>query len=133
MQPELTFDRIEVGACYADRQVTVSPALITAYCSAIETTDSPRGSQTVPPSLPVIWTPPRVSFAEGTVPPGGIHTAQRWESHRPIGAGESLQQRIVAQQKYTRDGKNYVVFESSFVDLTGKLVARGVMTLIWAK
>jgi hypothetical protein len=141
MQSELTFERIEVGACYADRQITVSPELIAAYCGAIESGGNRydpadaarRGPQVPPPSLPVIWTPPRVSFAEGTVPPGGIHTAQRWENHRPIEAGESLRLRIVAQQKYARDGKNYVVLESSFEDLEGELVARGVMTLIWPR
>jgi hypothetical protein len=137
---ELTYDRIEVGACYADREVTISSALIAAYRGAIESDDErcrPNGAgeddQVAPPSLPVIWTPPRVSFSSWTVPPGGIHTAQRWENRRALCAGEVLRERIFASEKYARDGKNYVVFEAKFEDRAGELVARGSMSLIWPK
>jgi hypothetical protein len=140
-RPELTFDRIVVGACYAERQVEISRELILAYCEAVGAGTEryrPAGDEThkvtiAPPSLPVIWTPPRVSFTDWDIPPGGIHTTERWENCRPIRTGETLQCRIVAQDKHTRDGKNHVVFEATFTSSAGELVARGLMSVIWQK
>lgn len=139
-RPDITYDRIEVGACYADREREVSASLIRAYAEAIESDNgryqsagTGKPGQIAPPSLLAMWTPPRVSFTEWTVPPGGIHTEQQWESLRAVRAGEVLRQRIVAREKYIRDGKNYVVYESTFESRDGELVARGIMSLIWPK
>lgn len=140
-RPELTFAKLAVGACYADQEVTVSAELVAGYRKAIgadetdhfEAETAGREVETAPPTLPIIWTPPRVGFADWTVPPGGIHTAERWEIIRPVRVGEVLHERISAQEKYTRNDKNYVVFEATFEDADSQLVARGVMTLIWPK
>jgi hypothetical protein len=140
-RPELVYDVIEVGTCYADRKVTISSELIAEYCDAIESDNEryhPNGSakcniQITPPSLPVMWTTPRASFANWTVPTGGIHTGQRWEVYRPIRAGEMLRERVVAVEKYTRNEKKYVVYEATFEDANGELVSRGTMSLIWPR
>lgn len=137
-RPELVYDRIEIGVCYADRKVMISSGLIADYCEAIGTrresySSAAPGGQIAPPSLPVMWTTPRVSFTDWTVPQGGIQTGQSWEVYRQIHAGEVLRERVVAREKYIRNDKNYVVYEATFEDATGKLVSRGLMSLIVPK
>lgn len=142
-RPELVFASLEVGRRYGDRRVPVSAELTEAYCRAIGT-DNPvyrpdaRAQRLfqgpiAPPSLPVIFTPPRVGIPEWRIPPGAIHTAQEWESLRPVRPGDVLRVQIVLSEKVAREERRDVVFDTLVLDTRSEPVARGRMTLRWPR
>lgn len=140
--PELVFDRLEVGQVHCDRSVTVSPEIVRAYCAALGTDhDLYRGHEgggeareaLAPPTLLAMWTPPRVCFEGWTIPQGGVHTAQEWQSLRPVRAGETLRQRVTVGELLRHHERRYVVFDATFENSAGAVVARGRMTVLWPR
>lgn len=139
-RPALTFERLEVGQVYSDRTVTVSAEVVRGYCTALGTHhpvyrgregDSGGSGALAPPTLAAMWTPPRVCFEGWTIPQGGVHTAQDWQSLLPVHVGETLRQRVTVSEVFRREERRYVVFDATFENNAGAVVARGRMTVLW--
>ena len=140
---ELTFDKLNVGQVYADRLFNVTPDLIKAYCLAIGTNnpvyEKGESAQALfhgpiaPPTLPVMWTPPRVCVQDWIIPAGGIHIAQEWESLDTVRPGDILHEKIYVKKTFVRNSRRYVVFEAIFQRMSQEVVAKGRMTVLWPK
>jgi hypothetical protein len=130
--PDLTFEAMTIGDVYADTMVEVTDAVIDRYREAIATGLRKNAESTfAPPTMAAMWTVPRVMFRDWNVPVGGLHAGQRWESVRPVKAGDRLRVRVSVKEKTVRKGRPWVVFESRLTDPEGSLVARGEMTIVW--
>lgn len=138
--PELTFDVMVQGQIYARRHYDITAELIDAYSTAI---GAPRRmvarsggcatAQLAPPTLPAMWTPPRICCDRWRIPVGGIHTRQEWQSFAPVVADAILELELELVRKWVERERRFVLFESRFRDTSGALVARGRMTVLWPK
>jgi len=125
--PELTYDRIRVGEVYAERDVDIRPPAVAAYAAAV-------GAKSCPAFLMAAsWTVPRVSFTKWRVPGGGLHARQTWQGFHPMPVEGRIRLRTTAREKYHAKARPYVIFESVIEDLSGVVLARGEMTVLWPK
>lgn len=138
--PELTFDVLTQGHIYARRRYDITADLIDAYSMAIGAPrrivarpHSEAGAQLAPPTLPAMWTPPRICCDRWRIPVGGIHTRQEWQSLAPVFAGTVLDLELELVRKWIERERRFVLFESRFRDASSALVACGRMTVLWPK
>lgn len=138
--PELTFDVMVEDQIYARRRYDVTAALIDAYSAAIGAPhrtvtlrDGGASVQLAPPTLPAMWTPPRICCDRWRIPVGGIHTRQEWQSLAPVTVGTVLDLELRLARKWVERERPFVLFESRFRNAAGALVALGRMTVLWPK
>ena len=90
--------------------------------------DGTPGRPIAPPTMLVMWTPPRACVDHWIIPPGSVHVGQQWTVHGEVLAGDVVDLRLTAIEKFERDRRQFVVYEARFsIDGTG-LVATGRMT-----
>jgi hypothetical protein len=139
--PELTFDRLEIDMVYAERGWLIEEDAVLTYCRLIGApvrtqgfNDKGQPRMLAPPTMLMMFTPPRSCFNHWTVPVGGIHTNQEWVTHAPVAVGDEVKLRVKVAEKFEHKLRRFVIFEMRYTSELGsgpvKLLASARLGLI---
>jgi len=130
-------DGIEPGLDLGTRELVITPDWIEKYMGSIDarnpwyTDDSPFGGAIAPCAvfnyemeLFAGWHPPGIS---GRI----LNTGQTWEFRRPMRPGQRVILKGRVQDRYWKQGREYISMEARAYDEEGALLCRTVATHAW--
>jgi hypothetical protein len=124
-----SYDDLQVGTSWSGSASSfrITQSLIDDYRDATLDTSSAA----VPSTLAAVYVLEHMRSRK--TPPGGIHAKQHFRFHRALRVGDVLKTTAIVTDKYEKNGRRYVVTESTTVDTAGETVTTGRMTSIWGK
>ncbi len=132
------YDDLHPGAVFPDQPVAfqVTADVVASYRAiaqrSLQGADAgPAEPDGVPPMLAALYIRGAQNALRG--PPGGIHAKQHFTFMRPVRVGETLYTSLRIAEKYERNGRRYVVSDTTTRDAAGAEVTRGRMTAIWGQ
>lgn len=125
---ELSYDNLEVGQTFPPTLTRIDREAVRRYVLA--TGGDYTGSDLAPPTFGHLLATPRTAVPGAVVPPGGVHTKQAYEFHRPLHVGEEVTTTMRVAEKGERKGRRYVVYEFEIRAADGALCLVARMTAI---
>ena len=132
-----SFAALEVGEDLGSVVHDVTPELVRDYAESTGDThgwhtggDSPFGEAVAHPALATIFSTRLLVHSGYEHSSGGIHAKQEYEFLAPMRIGARVTTRGTVTEKYIRNGRNYIVYETCSVDELGVDLARCVVTII---
>jgi acyl dehydratase len=137
----LTIDEIEVGHTFSPLVFTVDQELIAKYVDTVEDRDplhrAPSCAQSLgysgvvaPPTIAALYVL-KAYRTDWAPPSGGVHLRQRFRFYRPIVAGDVLNVRARVVDNSVRNGKRFLVIESSAQNQDGAQTVWSETTSFW--
>ena len=88
-------------------------------------------SEVAPPTLAAVYIRPAQNALKG--PPGGIHAKQQFDFFAVVRIGDTLDTVLEVRELYERNGKKYVVSETTSRNQLGTIVCKGLITQVWGQ
>ena len=88
-------------------------------------------SEVAPPTLAAVYIRPAQNALKG--PPGGIHAKQQFDFFAAVRIGDTLDTVLEVRELYERNGKKYVVSETTSRNQQGTIVCKGLITQVWGQ
>jgi len=141
--PEKTsidWDSWEVGKELGTSVIFVTKELISHYVQAVEDYDpifsNPAdgeragfGGLVAPPNFHAQFTYMKWATGDaGWVPQGSVHVKQKYQFRGIIREGDHLRTKVTMGAKYEKNGRKYIVYNSTVTNQHGDLLCTGEMT-----
>jgi acyl dehydratase len=137
MAEALTYDAIQIGQELGPVEHHVKAEMVRDYAratgdagAAMSGESSPDGVPLAHPAMATIFSTALLGDASANRPSGGIHARQEYRFLAPLRVGARVITSGRVLEKYIRNGRKTVVYESRTVDERGVEVARCVVTSI---
>jgi len=134
-------DEIEVGHTFSPLVFTVDQELIAKYVDTVEDRDPLHrdpscaesfgyGDVVAPPTIAALYVL-KAYRTDWTPPSGGVHLRQRFRFYRPIVAGDVLHVQARVVDNSVKNGKRFLVIESSAQNQDGAQTVWSETTSFW--
>ncbi|GAC1592580.1 MAG: hypothetical protein NVS3B5_23640 [Sphingomicrobium sp.] len=87
--------------------------------------------EVAPPTLAAVYIRPAQNALKA--PPGGIHAKQQFDFFAAVRVGDILDTMLEVRELYERNGKKYVVSETTTHNQLGAIVCKGLITQVWGQ
>lgn len=124
---EFKYEDVNVGDVFKT-QLSLSKELVSAYRKVLDWPDG--GEKKAPPAVFANFKPWDSAFG-GRPAQGTVHLRQRMEHYGEVRVGDGVDVTVRIQDKYSKKGRDYLVFETEFAN-AGELCCRALTTLLWA-
>ena len=127
---ELTYNKLEVGKRFAERDFVVEPEAVRRFKQA--TQDPTPDDGVAPTGLAAVFA--RLAYLkEYHMPGGGVLARESLAFHGPFVIGETLRLQAEVAEKYVRRERPYATIAVKALDPRNSVVCTGSITLIWPK
>ena len=131
------FETLQVGQDLGSVAHDVTPEMVRDYAESTGDThgwhtggDSPFGEAVAHPALATIFSTRLLVSSDYEPSSGGIHAKQEYEFLAPMRIGARVTTRGTVTEKYVRNGRNSIVYETRSVDELGVDLVRCVVTIV---
>lgn len=136
-KPMMLFNDLYVGYVFPNFEFVITEEIADKYLQTIEDSTgisgnrNVNGQRLVPSTITSLFTfGGYKNFIES--PTGCLHAKQEYEYLQPLYVGDKLTVGTEIVEKYTKNGRNYVVF-SSGAQRGNEPVLKSKMTILWVK
>lgn len=125
------YSDLVIGARYPEQpaRYAVTAGVVADYLAIGGGSASDDPTAVAPPTLAAVYIRPAQNALNG--PPGGIHAKQRFTFSAPVRVGDTLETILEVRELFERNGKRYVVSETTTRNQHDVLVCSGLITQVW--